>query len=179
MPSSCARTSAQVLPGQPPHPGPAARSVSLRPLAAGDPAEVDELIRRWHGTNVDSHWYNDVQQGHTPAQAQAFFRAEVMGHSQVQVALVDGRLAGVIALQPPWIRQLSVFAEYRRHGVGSALLAWARGMSPAGLRLFTFQRNHAARAFYERHGFAVQCLGTSPAPENEPDVEYAWSARQP
>lgn len=148
--------------------------VVVRPLAADDPAEVDEAIHRWHGTNVDSYWYNAVQQGHTPAQAQAFFRAEVMGHCQVQVAVVDGRLAGLMALDAPWIRQLAVFAEFRRHGVASALLAWAYGQSPAGLRLFTFQRNTAARAFYERHGFVAQRLGTSPAPESEPDVEYAW-----
>ena len=50
-----------------------------------------------------------------------------------------------------------------------------REHSPNELRLFTFQRNHAARAFYERHGFVLQRLGVSPPPENEPDAEYAWS----
>jgi ribosomal protein S18 acetylase RimI-like enzyme len=44
------------------------------------------------------------------------------------------------------------------------------------LRLFTFQRNDKARAFYQKHGFRVVALGVSPAPELEPDVEYRWVA---
>jgi GNAT superfamily N-acetyltransferase len=150
-------------------------AVQVRPIAADDAAEVDTLVRRWHGTNVDSYWYNDTHQNHTLDGARGFFIAEVLPKCQVQVALVDGQLAGMTAVQTPWIMQMAVFAEYRRHGVGSALLAAARTLSPAELRLFTFQRNHAARAFYERHDFVLQRLGVSPPPENEPDVEYAWS----
>jgi ribosomal protein S18 acetylase RimI-like enzyme len=61
-------------------------------------------------------------------------------------------------------------------GVGTALLLQARELSPRELRLFTFQRNEAARAFYDKHGFTVVALGVSPAPELEPDVEYRWVA---
>ena len=57
-----------------------------------------------------------------------------------------------------------------------ALLRKAREYSPGQLRLYTFQRNNAARAFYERHGFLVTAFGVSPAPESEPDVEYRWQA---
>ncbi len=76
----------------------------------------------------------------------------------------------------PWIRQLAVFPGYRRQGVGTALLRKAQDRSPAELRLFTFQRNAPARAFYERHGFSAVAFGVSPAPELEPDVEYRWTA---
>jgi hypothetical protein len=47
-------------------------------------------------------------------------------------------------------------------------------LSPGGLRLFTFQRNVPARSFYEKYGFRAVRFGVSPAPENEPDVEYRW-----
>jgi ribosomal protein S18 acetylase RimI-like enzyme len=40
------------------------------------------------------------------------------------------------------------------------------------MRLFTFQRNKAARSFYEKFGFRPVAFGISPAPESEPDVEY-------
>lgn len=149
-------------------------AVQVRPISADDAAEVDTVVRRWHGTNVDSYWYNDTHQNHTLVGSRGFFLAEVLPKCQVLVATVDGQLAGMTALQAPWIMQMAVFADYRRHGVGSALLAAARERSPNELRLFTFQRNQAARAFYERHGFVVQRLGVSPPPENEPDVEYAW-----
>jgi GNAT superfamily N-acetyltransferase len=67
-------------------------------------------------------------------------------------------------------------AEHQRRGIGSALLSKARERSPQELRLYTFQRNGPARAFYERHGFMRIAFGVSPAPEYEPDVEYRWRA---
>jgi ribosomal protein S18 acetylase RimI-like enzyme len=83
---------------------------------------------------------------------------------------------GMLALCESWIRQLTVFPSFQRQGVGTALLQKAREYSPVQLRLFTFQRNNAARAFYERNGFSVVAFGVSPAPESEPDVEYRWQA---
>jgi ribosomal protein S18 acetylase RimI-like enzyme len=83
---------------------------------------------------------------------------------------------GLLALCDSWIRQLTVFPSYQRQGVGTALLQKARECSPGQLRLFTFHRNNAARAFYERNGFLVVAFGVSPAPESEPDVEYRWQA---
>ena len=95
----------------------------------------------------------------------------------VLVATRAGQLLGMLALQAPWIRQLAVFPEHQRKGVGTQLLRHAREHAKADLRLYTFQRNAAARAFYERHGFAAVAFGVSPAPESEPDVEYRWSPR--
>ncbi len=92
------------------------------------------------------------------------------------VAERSGTLEGLIALEVPWIRHLAVFPEFQRRGVGTALLRKARECSPLELRLFTFQRNAAARAFYARHGFSLVAFGISPAPEMEPDVEYRWTA---
>ena len=46
----------------------------------------------------------------------------------------------------------------------------------SALQLWAFQRNTAARAFYEAHGFTVQRLTDgSGNEEGEPDVLYAWS----
>jgi ribosomal protein S18 acetylase RimI-like enzyme len=95
---------------------------------------------------------------------------------ELWVATRSEQLLGVIALEVPWIRHLAVFPEWQRQGVGTALLRKAQDRSPAELRLFTFQRNVAARAFYERHGFTAVAFGVSPAPEREPDVEYRWTA---
>ena len=47
-------------------------------------------------------------------------------------------------------------------------------LSPNRLVLRTFQRNAAARAFYEAHGFhAVGCTDGCNE-EREPDVQYVW-----
>lgn len=62
-----------------------------------------------------------------------------------------------------------------RRGIGSRLLAEVRGAVKGPLNLYVFQRNAAARAFYERHGFtAVAFDGGGRNEENEPDVLYRW-----
>lgn len=147
--------------------------VAIRAFAERD---FDDLVTRWHETNLVSYRYNELQQKHTLAEARDFFKNKVLPACQVLVAAHAAQLAGMLALQAPWIRHLAVFPEHQRKGVGTALLLQARELSPRELRLFTFQRNEAARAFYDKHGFTVVALGVSPAPELEPDVEYRWVA---
>ena len=138
--------------------------------------DFDELVARWHETNLVSYRYNAVQQTHTLADARNFFRTKVLPTCDVLVATHADRLVGVLVLEAPWIRQFAVFPECQRQGIGSALLRRAHELSPRELRLFTFQRNDKARAFYEKHGFTAVAFGVSPAPELEPDVEYRWVA---
>jgi len=104
----------------------------------------------------------------------AYFRAIVAAECVVWLAEVEGHLAGLLAIKDDYIDQLFVAVERQRQGVGTALLQKAREHSPRGLRLSTFQKNALARAFYEKHGFKALRFGHSPAPENEPDVEYQW-----
>jgi GNAT superfamily N-acetyltransferase len=139
-------------------------------------ADFDQLVARWHETNVASYRYNEVQQRHTLAGARKFFRNELLPTCDVWVATRSGVLLGMLAFDLPWIRHLAIFAEHQRQGVGTALLEKAREHSPAEIRLFTFRRNAPARAFYEKHGFVAVAFGISPAPELEPDVEYRWPA---
>jgi ribosomal protein S18 acetylase RimI-like enzyme len=147
--------------------------VAIRAFVEDD---FDELVAKWHETNLASYRYNAVQQRHTLADARHFFRTRVLPACEVFVATRADRRVGVLVLEAPWIRQFAVFPEYQRQGIGSTLLRRARERSPHELRLFTFQRNYTARAFYEKHGFTAVAFGVSPAPELEPDVEYRWNA---
>jgi putative acetyltransferase len=140
--------------------------------------DFDDLVARWHETNLVSYRYNAVQQQHTLADARRFFRDKLLPACEIWVAERSGRLLGLLCLEAPWIRHFAIFPEHQRKGIGTALLQKAREHSPAELHLFTFQRNEAARAFYEKHGFVAVAFGVSPAPELEPDVEYRWSARR-
>jgi GNAT superfamily N-acetyltransferase len=106
-----------------------------------------------------------------------FFRSNVLAECRVWVAESPShQYSGLVALSGSWIRQLAVFPPFQRQGVGSALLQKAREHSPGQLHLYTFQRNMAARAFYEHHGFSIVRLGVSPAPEAEPAIEFRWQA---
>lgn len=148
--------------------------VSVR---AFEQSDFDELVAQWHTTNRASYTYVAEHQKHTLDDARAFFRHHVLAECSVWVAqaLGDGALLGLIAVSPGWIRQCAVFAGQQRRGIGGLLLRQAQALQPQGLELFTFERNTAARAFYESHGFELVAHGVSPAPECEPDVRYRWS----
>lgn len=88
-----------------------------------------------------------------------------------------GRLVGVIAFLEDWIDQLYVLPEAQGRGIGTRLLEVAKAAYPA-LSLWTFQRNAAARRFYEKHGFLVVDESDGAGnEEKEPDVLYKWEAR--
>ena len=45
----------------------------------------------------------------------------------------------------------------------------------SGLRLYTFQSNVNARAFYEKHGFVIEELTDGERNEERmPDITYKW-----
>jgi GNAT superfamily N-acetyltransferase len=103
--------------------------------------------------------------------------AEIVLPTQVVwVAEADGEVIGVAALDGSTMEQLYVRPSHQGQGVGSALLARAMEVCPGPLTLWTFQRNIAARAFYEHRGFtAVEFTDGSGNEEAEPDVRYVWT----
>ena len=111
---------------------------------------------------------------HTPDEARRFFRDNLFATDQVHGAFMDGRLVGFIAFREDWIDQLYVLPEAQGRGIGAALLRVAQSSWPQ-LSLWTFQRNTAARRFYERHGFvSVEETDGHLNEEREPDVRYHW-----
>src|SRR5208337_2112999 len=92
------------------------------------------------------------------------------------VAEVSGRIVAVMVLDGDMVEQFYVSPGQQRRGVGDAMLAHAKQLRPAGLRLWTFQRNTPARRFYEARGFiAKESTGGATNMEREPDVLYAWT----
>ena len=138
------------------------------------PEDFDPVNDLWRRSRLAA--FPDVQTrtGYTAEDDRDHFREVVQVKNDVWVAEVDGRPAAFMAIAGDFIDQLYVAPEHQRRGIGAALLAHARALSPSGLRLFTFQVNANGRAFYEKHGFVIIRLGVSPPPESEPDIEYHW-----
>jgi putative acetyltransferase len=110
---------------------------------------------------------------HTPAADRAFFRDRVFVDCEVWGAF-DEDLVGFIAFREGWIDQFYVLPERQRQGAGGVLLQIAKE-SWSVLSLWTFQRNAAARLFYEKRGFvAVEETDGGRNEEREPDVLYRW-----
>jgi len=77
------------------------------------------------------------------------------------VAVVEGRLSGLIALRKPWLRGpyielLAVLPESQGMGIGSLMVDWALEQARPSRNLWACVSdfNHAARDFYARRGFA-------------------------
>jgi ribosomal protein S18 acetylase RimI-like enzyme len=137
--------------------------------------EFEQTVAVWERSRWDAQpwleermsWAHESNLGH--------FRDVVTREFEVWVAIDAGEVVGLLAVGDGRVDQLYVDPPHQGRGVGSALLDQARRLHPAGLTLFTHQRNERARGFYESRGFRVVRLGISPPPESEPDVEYAWA----
>ncbi|GHA91121.1 MULTISPECIES: GNAT family N-acetyltransferase [Streptomyces] len=88
-----------------------------------------------------------------------------------------GELLGFASLDGDELDQLYLRPDALRRGIGTRLLDRVKAASRGELSLYTFRRNTAACAFYERHGFvAVAYDDGSRNEEREPDVQYRWTA---
>ncbi len=116
-----------------------------------------------------------VAWAHDGPEVRAWIEGTLIPAVGVHVAEEDGAILGFIAMQNDWVNQLNIHPNHWRRGVGTELIRFAMGLHPEGLRLWCFQVNTAARAFYERHGFVVtQETDGHGNEEQEPDLLYAW-----
>ena len=110
----------------------------------------------------------------TPKEHLAFLRDREFARSAIWVAEADQRIVGFIAREAEWVHQLHVLPEFQGMGIGSQLLAKAKAENPSGLRLYTYQENHRARAFYEGRGFTNVEFNDVGREEQRPDVLMEW-----
>jgi ribosomal protein S18 acetylase RimI-like enzyme len=138
------------------------------------PDDFEAVTDLWRRARVQAFPEVQARLRYTLEDDRRYFRDVVLVKHDVWVVDHDGRPVAFMAIAGDFIDQLFVAPEYQRCGLGNGLLEHARTLSSTGLRLFTFQSNVGARAFYEKHGFVIARLGVSPPPECEPDVEYHW-----
>lgn len=111
---------------------------------------------------------------HTAQEDCAFFGERVFAECDVWVAERDGTLAGFCAFRAGWVDQLYVHPAHQRNGIGRSLLQKAKEANEK-LRLWAFQRNVAARRFYESQGFRIaQTTDGRDNEEREPDMLLIW-----
>jgi putative acetyltransferase len=141
---------------------------------------LDEMSRAAvvHRISFDAQlpWLSGL---HTPDEDRRFYQEHVFSTCTVLGAFEGDLLVGVIAFREGWIDQLYVLPCAQGRGIGTALLEAVR-TGAKNLSLWTFQRNTAARRFYERHGFvAIRETDGSENEEREPDVLYRWAPGLP
>lgn len=146
-------------------------TVKIAPLAetSWTGADIAQLYRRVQRASLP--YLPDL---HTPDEDRTFFERVVA--NQAVLAAFDDSLVGFCAFRVAWIDHLYIDPAAQGKGIGTALLAAALA-DQAEVSLYTFQRNHAARRFYAKYGFAEIALSDgSRNDEKEPDVLLRWAA---
>ncbi|WP_342577270.1 GNAT family N-acetyltransferase [Psychrobacillus sp. FSL K6-2843] len=92
---------------------------------------------------------------------------------QIELALIDEEVVGMIAYNDREINQLYIHLEYQGFGIGRTLLDKAKAQSSGKLILYTFEVNEKAQRFYETNGFEIISRGHENE-ENLPDIQYEW-----
>ena len=112
----------------------------------------------------------------TDDEIRGFVVDQMVPEQETWVAEDGGRIVAVMVLGVDMVDQLYVAPGEQRRGIGDAMLAHAKHLRPAGLRLWAFQRNAPARRFYEARGFiAIQFTDGATNMEREADVLYRWT----
>ena len=113
---------------------------------------------------------------HSDQEIRRWLRDEMLPSHEVWVAESDGDVAGFAALKGDLLGHLYVRPDLQRRGVGTALLEVVKQERPDGFHFWVFQRNEAARSFYESRGCRLVELGDgSGNEEREPDARYEWT----
>ena len=143
--------------------------MTLRRAGLDDMPAVARLHRHTVATSLPF-----VPHLHTPAEDAWWFAERLYPANQVWLFDDEAGPAAYIAFRPAFIEHLFVRPDQQSRGLGAQLLARAQEGSDE-LSLWTFQQNHRARAFYERHGFAaVTFTDGADNEEKLPDVLYRW-----
>lgn len=110
----------------------------------------------------------------TAEQDLAFFRDQLLANAETWIWEEGGTICGYVAFKPGWVEHLFIHPDHQGRGIGPALLDKAME-NRTERRLWTFQKNARARAFYEKRGFVIEIeTDGSTNMEKEPDVLYVW-----
>ena len=136
----------------------------------GDAPAIAVLLR--HTFRVSLPFLPEL---HTPEQDLWFVREQMLEKDEVWLAEdAEAQLLGFVAFREGWIDHLYVHPDHQGEGIGELLLRKPLRYRQAR-RLWTFQQNARARAFYEKHGFRlVELTDGAGNEEKEPDALYEW-----
>jgi len=149
-------------------------ALDLRPAGPGDAGAVADVYLRSRKELVAC-----APLAHSDESVCDWVRERLVPDGRTTVAVVGGQVVGFLSVSTHdgagWVDQLYVLPAWVACGIGGRLLDLARTALPPPIRLYTFQGNQRARAFYERRGFtAIACGDGSANEEGCPDILYEW-----
>jgi ribosomal protein S18 acetylase RimI-like enzyme len=129
-----------------------------------------ETVKMWRDSKEHAINQKEI---HTFENHVYFINQILPEHFQINLAVINEKVVGMIAYNQTEISQLYIHVEHQGIGIGEALLNQAKKQSSGRLTLYTFEINKNAQRFYEKHGFTIIGRGTENE-ENLPDIQYEW-----
>lgn len=143
---------------------------TLRSYHAGDEdASVALWLRTWQAA------YPHIDFAERVVWWRTRWRNELVPAADILIAEAEGVMVGYVTVDPRtlYLDQLVVAPEVWRSGVGAALIAAAKRISPAGLDLDVNIDNARAIGFYDKQGFSISGAGTNPI-SGKPVHRMSW-----
>jgi len=137
--------------------------------ARDEDASVALWLRTWEATYPDMDFAERLEWWRER------WRSALVPTTEIVIAEASGVMIGFVTVEPQtfYLDQIVVAPEHWGTGVGPALIAEAKRISPQGLDLDVNADNARARAFYGREGFVVTGTGKNPI-SGKPVCRLSW-----
>ncbi|MEL3973339.1 GNAT family N-acetyltransferase [Rossellomorea oryzaecorticis] len=136
------------------------------------PEYAEQTVKMWRDSKSEAIGQKET---HSFEDHVHFLNCILPKECQIEIALVDGKVVGMIAYNESEVSQLYIHKDYQGRGIGRRFLERAQKQSSGRLTLYTFEINKKARRFYEKHGFNIIGRGHENE-ENLPDILFEWEA---
>ncbi|OIK10824.1 GNAT family N-acetyltransferase [Bacillus sp. MUM 116] len=143
-------------------------------IAQYNPAYGEQTVRMWRDSKERAI---DQKEIHSFENHIYFLNNILSEQYQIDLALVDDKVVGMIAYNEREISQLYIHIDYQGIGIGQTLLDKVKEQSSGRLTLYTFEVNENAQRFYEKNGFKIIGRGHENE-ENLPDIQYEWISKK-
>ena len=114
-------------------------------------ADINKVADIWLDTNETAHFFISSQYWQNNFE----LVKELLLQATVYVYEKNQEIQGFVGLNDEYIEGIFVSNEMRSHGIGKALLNYAKNKRNK-LFLNVYQKNVRAIAFYQREGFEIQ-----------------------
>lgn len=133
-------------------------------------ADINQVADIWLDTNIKAHYFIPAQYWKSNLE----LVKKLLLQATVYVYEDDQEIQGFIGLNDEYIEGIFVSNEMQSHGIGKALLNYAKNKRNK-LFLNVYQKNIRAIAFYQREGFEIQHSSFDEATEEK---EYVMKWQQ-
>ncbi|MCM3118789.1 GNAT family N-acetyltransferase [Neobacillus sp. MER 74] len=138
-----------------------------------NPKYAEQTVKMWRDSKEQAIGQKEI---HSFENHVYFLNNILPEQFQINLALIDDRVVGMIASNETEISQLYIHIDYQGMGIGQTLLEKVKAKSSGRLTLYTFEVNKKAQRFYEKNGFNIIGRGHENE-ENLPDIQYEWISK--